>query len=82
MAAKWIERIKEKLAANPLYYNVAADTKTQHMVKRLEQLEGNERETCLCAQCGGKGKKVPLYAVTNYGHEFNHCYRCGTTYTR
>ena len=38
-------------------------------------------DTCLCKACGGKGKKVPLYAVMNYGAEFNHCSKCGLHYT-
>lgn len=81
MAAKWIQKIKDKLASNTLYYNVRASVETQHLVKRLETLEGNVRETCVCANCGGSGKKVPLYAITNYGREFDHCYRCNYTYT-
>ena len=80
-AAKWVQKIKDRLAANPLYYTAAVPTSAQHLHKRLESLEGTPRETCLCKNCGGHGKKVPLYAVTNYGNEFNHCYRCGYRYT-
>ena len=81
MAAKWVQKIKAKLAANPLFYAVAAPTETQHLVKRLESLNGTPRQTCKCASCGGSGRKVPLYAVTNYGNEFNHCYTCGVRYS-
>lgn len=28
-----------------------------------------------CKACGGKGKRVPLYAVTNY-NEFHTCVGC------
>jgi hypothetical protein len=84
MAAKWIQKIKDKLQCNPLYYNVRASVDVQHMVKRLEALEGTiskeHIETCVCANCGGSGKKVPLYAITNYGREFDHCFRCNYTY--
>jgi recombinational DNA repair protein (RecF pathway) len=82
MAAKWVEKIKARLQANPLHYaGSKAPTATQHLMVRLAKLEGTEIATCICAKCGGTGKKVPLYAVTNYGNEFNHCYVCGEKYT-
>lgn len=60
MAAKWVERIKAKLAENPLYFT------------------GVPGAPCICKRCGGgPSHKVPLYRVTNYGNEFNHCYTCG-----
>lgn len=66
-AAKWVQAIKDRLAANPLYYKKNPDTE------------------CVCQRCSTEkgiphGKKVPLYAVTNYGREFDHCYACGTRY--
>ena len=81
MAAKWVEKIKARLAANPLYYATNAGTETQHLVNRLNRLEGTPTRQCQCSNCGGNGRKVPLYAVTNYGNEFNHCYVCGEKYT-
>lgn len=80
MAAKWVQKIKDKLAANPLYYTRPAKTETQHLVNRLARIEGVKIDQCKCARCGGSGRKVPLYAVTNYGNEFNHCYTCGEVY--
>lgn len=32
--------------------------------------------TVKCAKCGGTGKKVPLYRVTNYGRSFSVCKVC------
>jgi hypothetical protein len=82
MAAKWVQKIKDRLAANPLHYSYTVkNTETQHLVMRLATLEGRQVAPCVCARCGGNGKKVPLYAVTNYGNEFNHCYVCGEKYT-
>ena len=35
----------------------------------------------LCNECaGGKGKRVPLFAITNYGKEFSVCDRCKKDY--
>jgi hypothetical protein len=94
MAAKWVEKIKARLQANPLHYTAKATTEQQHLAMRLATLEGGRSPAsesssasatkavpCVCAKCGGTGKKVPLYAVTNYGNEFNHCYVCGEKYT-
>jgi hypothetical protein len=81
MAAKWVEKIKARLQANPLHYTAKATTEQQHLAMRLATLEGTKAVPCVCLKCGGTGKKVPLYAVTNYGNEFNHCYVCGATYT-
>lgn len=38
---------------------------------------GDVHKPVMCVKCGAKGRRVPLYAVTNYGNEFNHCYVCG-----
>jgi uncharacterized protein with PIN domain len=32
-----------------------------------------------CRACGGSGKKVPLYRITNY-NEFRTCDTCGKVY--
>jgi hypothetical protein len=61
MAAKWVQRLKERLKINPLFW------------------DRNELEV-KCLACGGKGKKVPLYAITNYSH-WHTCNTCGTRYT-
>jgi len=58
MAAVWIQKLKARLAANPLFW------------------QGN---AVRCAQCGGSGKKVPLYRITNY-NEFRTCDTCGVVY--
>ena len=31
----------------------------------------------LCKDCGGEGKKVPLYRITNYGESYSKCDKCG-----
>jgi hypothetical protein len=68
---KWATAIQDKLAARPLRY-----------------IDGHTTIVCACENCIGNpedfadqlsvkiGKKVPLYAVTNYGHTFDHCYVC------
>lgn len=78
MATKWVQRIKDRLAENPLFWT-------------LEGTFPHEKGPCICQQCANKqtpengtrvhGGRVPLYRVTNYGHEFDHCYMCGTKYT-
>jgi uncharacterized protein with PIN domain len=55
MAAVWLEKLKAKIAKNPLYWN---GLKVR------------------CRDCGGSGKKVPLYRITNY-NEFRTCDTCG-----
>jgi hypothetical protein len=85
-AAKWVQRIKDNLAKNPLLYTKGrTNTSTEHLKARLAQLEGYENIPCVCERCAKEkgiatSKKVPLYAVTNYGNEFNHCYVCGVRY--
>jgi hypothetical protein len=67
MATKWVEKIKAKLAANPLYDNIPG-----------------VGVTCLACLGGTKpkgAKKVPLYAVTNYGNTFSVCCKCHADYS-
>lgn len=59
MAAKWVEKLKECIAANPLYF--VADK-------------------IICRDCGGTGKRVPLYRITNYGNTYNRCDACLKVY--
>jgi len=81
MARKAVERAKERLRARPLFYTAGrSDTTVEHLRARLAQIEGRENVPCLCSDCGGSGKKVPLYAIFNYGREFDHCYGCGFSY--
>ena len=61
MATKSVERIKVRLANNPLYF-----------------VENGE---VMCAACGGKGKKVPLYRICNY-LEFQICKVCKENFSR
>jgi hypothetical protein len=61
--------------------------KTKWATKIQEHLKNNPlhytsdpKVPCVCAKCGGSGKRVPLYVVTNYGQTFSRCYKCGTQY--
>jgi hypothetical protein len=58
MAAKWVEKLKAKIAANPLFEKDGVIT---------------------CQACGGTGKKVALYRITNYNY-FNTCSVCKRVY--
>lgn len=40
--------------------------------------DGNSNSV-ICSACGGHGKKVPLYRITNY-NEFRTCKVCKVTY--
>lgn len=62
---KWVEKLKAKLAANPLYF--------------LPGSTDVVCEECLGGKPPKGAKKVPLYKVTNY-NEFNTCSKCGTRY--
>ena len=39
----------------------------------------NKDDTVTCQACGGSGKKVPLYRITNYTY-WNTCSICKKTY--
>jgi hypothetical protein len=64
MAAKWVEKIKTKLAANPLYHNAGS---------------GVTCLACLGPGMI-MSHKVCLYEVTNYGKTFSVCCKCNTSY--
>jgi hypothetical protein len=77
MAAKWVEAIKLKRKLNPLYYDNAGGARADMTLPAAY----HSVNACTCKMCGGKGKQVPLYAMTNYGNAYNHCYKCGCKYT-
>jgi hypothetical protein len=64
MATKWQTELKAKLKANPLYQSIVPAGSLDF------------RTTITCQECGGKGKRVPFYAVTNYGRTFATCSVC------
>ncbi len=64
-APKWVEKLKAKLAANPLYF----------LPGSLDVV----CERCLGGKPPKGAKKVPLYRVTNY-NEFNTCSKCKARY--
>lgn len=67
MAAKWVLKIKEHLATNPLYFRAG------ECVPTCQRCCGGEKP---------KGaKKLALYQVTNYSNlKWNECHMCHEKY--
>lgn len=69
----WVQKLKAKLQANPLYWVPVPEGSAPHTPNPV-----------MCLDClGGKppkgSKKIPLHAVTNY-NEFRTCEKCKVTY--
>lgn len=67
MAAKWVEKIKAKLADNPLYFRQGECVPTCL--------------NCCGGKKPDGAKKLALYQVTNYSNvQWDMCHLCKTKY--
>ena len=68
MATKGVERLKERVKNNPLYYRVVGEKMEIRCSK------------CLAGEVKG-WKKMPLYRIANYGTNFSVCDGCKSRYS-
>lgn len=73
--AKWVQKIKDHLARNPLYFKAG-----EHVPTCLKCL--HKQYSALAGTTNPPGcKKLALYQVTNYSNlGWNKCHSCGEKY--
>ena len=78
---KRTEKIKARLAANPLHYG--GETGFGCICERCIKERNDAAVKVLPTHKAPKpGKRVPLYAITNYGDTFAKCDVCGENFGR